>query len=85
VNTGWEIMVGRLARALVWSAAAAVLVYELASHIFDWWVVSTTAPSDGQLGLGAWVVGLGAGALAALVAFCTSLYVSTFAAEKHSE
>jgi hypothetical protein len=73
VSIDWENIVERLAKAFIWSAVAAIVMYELASRIFVWWILRSGTQPDGQLGLGAWLFGLGAGAVAALVAFCVSL------------
>jgi hypothetical protein len=81
----WEIIVERLAKAFILSAVAAVLAYESVSHVFVWWIARTTSGTDGQLGLGGWVAGLGAGAVAAVTTFCVTLYLSNSARRKQSE
>jgi hypothetical protein len=81
----WEIIVERLAKAFVSSAVAAVLAYESVSRVFVWWIARTAPSHDGQLGLGGWVAGLGAGAIAAVTTFGVTLYLSTLARRKQSD
>jgi hypothetical protein len=82
VNIDWDATGSRIGKACVWSIVTAIVVYELASHAFVWWILKTEPHPDGQLGLGGWLVGITAGAVASVVAFCAALYVPTLGRRK---